>query len=84
MKEEILKKTHDSIEGGHMGVSRTIEKTKRIAIWKGMSKYIKRYVETCADCQRNKSDRKKSAGLMELYEEVTDKFQESQATDQTL
>jgi hypothetical protein len=59
-KEEmlrIIKENHDSMLGGHCGISRLIKKLKQKFVWKNMNKMVKRYVNDCDICQKAKINR---------------------------
>lgn len=55
-KLAILKQFHDDpVHGGHCGQRRLYAKIRSRYYWKSMFKTIKTYVQTCHDCQTNKS-----------------------------
>ena len=52
---EIMKQYHDDpTEGGHSGVSRTLNKIKRYYYWKNMTRDVSKYVKKCIKCQESK------------------------------
>ncbi|KAL0560863.1 hypothetical protein IC582_001277 [Cucumis melo] len=61
----LLHTFHDSIFGGHSGFLRTYERMSGELFWKGMKADIKKYVEQCGICQRNKSEATKPAGVLQ-------------------
>ena len=61
IKEEILKKNHDSVDVGHPGQHRMLELLKRNYWWPGLKEYIKIYVQGCFKCQQNKVQHQKKA-----------------------
>lgn len=55
--ENILKEYHDSPIGGHTGIKRMINKKKQKYVWKNMRQIVKKYVNNCKTCTRNKQIR---------------------------
>ncbi|PNF23589.1 hypothetical protein B7P43_G13934 [Cryptotermes secundus] len=53
-KESIIREYHESLIGGHTGISRTYERLKPYVSWPNMRRDIENYVRKCASCQRNK------------------------------
>lgn len=54
-KKELIRKFHeDPLYGGHCGITKTLSKLKRKFTWKNMSTHVKKYVESCTQCQLNK------------------------------
>jgi hypothetical protein len=64
LRQELLRIYHDDPMGGHSGPSRTIALLKRKYYWPGMGAYVKKYVDECDGCQRNKPKRHKPYGLL--------------------
>ena len=63
---EILQTLHDDqIIGGHLGRDNTYEKVSRLFFWPNMKKFVADYVRTCEICQRVKTGRQLSAGLLQ-------------------
>jgi transposase InsO family protein len=56
-QKTILKDYHDSKFGGHMGWHRTYDRIKKKYKWRGMQKYIRKYIQKCIKCQQNKSSK---------------------------
>lgn len=56
-KETVLKDFHDSVFGGHFGVTKTYDRIKKQFYWRGMKSYITKYIANCGKCQRNKVGR---------------------------
>ena len=50
IKEEILKKNHDSVDVGHPGQQRMLELLKRNHWWPGLKEDVKRYIQSCFKC----------------------------------
>ena len=61
----VLHTFHDSILGGHSGFLRTYKRMSGELFWKGMKAEVKRYVEECDICQRNKFKATKPAGVLQ-------------------
>jgi transposase InsO family protein len=55
LREEILKLFHDAPTAGHQGVSKTQKRLVTSFFWQSMRKDVRRYVSTCAVCQRTKA-----------------------------
>lgn len=55
---DIIKLYHDSLLGGHLGVSKTLKRIRTQIQWKGMRKDVRQYIEKCESCQKNKSSKK--------------------------
>jgi len=68
IKEEILKKNHDSVDVGHPGQHRMLELLKKNYWWPGPKEDIKRYVQGCIKCQQNKVQHQKEAGELHPLE----------------
>lgn len=62
---KILHTFHDSILGGHSGFLRTYKRISGELYWRGMKAEIKKYVEQCEICQRNKYEATKPAGVLQ-------------------
>ena len=65
IKKDILSLCHDQPLAGHFGTFKTYNLVKRTFYWKGMKKYIQKYVTSCDTCQRNKTARHKPFGLLQ-------------------
>lgn len=64
-KLEILRSRHDAPSAGHPGQVRTFELITRNYYWENMRKELYDYVDKCDTCQRNKSPRHKTFGLLQ-------------------
>jgi hypothetical protein len=53
-KLKIIKEYHESLIGGHTGISRTYERLKSYISWPNMRKDIENYIRQCVSCQKNK------------------------------
>lgn len=72
LKNVILKYYHDHEISGHLGITKTTNRIKKIFWWKSLYLDVKNYVNSCHLCQTCKPLNRKPAGLMtaELPEEV--------------
>ena len=55
LREEILKLLHDAPTAGHQGVTKTRKRLAESYFWPSYPKDVRRYVSTCAVCQRTKA-----------------------------
>ncbi|KAL0539505.1 hypothetical protein IC582_023720 [Cucumis melo] len=61
----LLHTFHDSVLGGHSGFLRTYKRMNGEIHWMGMKNDVKKYVEQCEICQRNKTEALTPAGLLQ-------------------
>jgi transposase InsO family protein len=61
----IVQECHDSPAAGHFGVAKTLALVKRVARWRGMSAYVKKFVRSCDVCARAKAPRHAPHGLLQ-------------------
>ena len=64
LRQLVLKYSHDAPHSGHFGERRTYEALAAEYWWPGLRKDVKRYVETCRQCQRSKALSQKPSGLL--------------------
>ena len=64
LRTEIIRLHHDTPVGGHGGQWKTVELVTRNYWWPGVTKEVKRYVEGCDACQRNKNRTEPPAGKL--------------------
>jgi len=64
LRAEIIRLHHDTPIGGHGGQWKTVELVTRNFWWPGITKEVKRYVEGCDACQRNKNHTEQPAGKL--------------------
>jgi len=64
LRTEIIRLHHDTPIGGHRGQWKTVELVTRNFWWPGITKEVKRYVEGCNTCQRNKNRTEQLAGKL--------------------
>jgi len=61
----LMAEFHNSKVGGHSGVLRTYKRIAQSFYWEAMKKDVRSYVATCDTCQRNKSEARSAAGLLQ-------------------
>ena len=64
LRAEVIMLHHDTPVGGHGGQWKTVELVTRNFWWPEVTKEIKRYVEGCNACQRNKNRTQPPAGKL--------------------
>jgi transposase InsO family protein len=60
----LIKDHHDTPLAGHPGRSKTFELLSRHYYWKTMRKQVDRYVRNCAECQKSRTGRHTSFGVL--------------------
>jgi transposase InsO family protein len=65
IKAQVLKFVHSDPMAGHSGYDKTIQRAKRDFYWKGMRREIKRFIRECDNCQQNKHENTRPAGLLQ-------------------
>ena len=68
LKDLILRRLHDDVTGGHLGVDATFDSVQRRFYWPGMYHDVQDYVSTCHICQTCRSSNSKPLGLMRSSE----------------
>ena len=68
LRLDLLKLHHDTRLAGHQGRWKTLELISRNYWWPGMSVDVKKYVQGCDTCQRNKPTRQPKFGLLQPNE----------------
>ena len=68
LRLELLKLHHDTMLAGHPGRWKTLELITRNYWWPGISVDVKKYVQGCDTCQRNKTSRQPQYGLLQPNE----------------
>jgi hypothetical protein len=71
----LLHEAHDTITSGHLGRDKTLDKLRRLYVWKGMSSDVEEYVATCPTCQAAKPCNLRPAGLLRSLPVPTDRWQ---------
>jgi len=64
LRAEIIRLHHDMPVGGHRGQWKMVELVTRNFWWPGVMKEVKRYVEGCDSCQRNKNHTEQPVGKL--------------------
>lgn len=62
---QLLREHHDTQQGGHSGVLRTMKRLARQFYWPSMHKTVADYISNCDTCQRAKSQTMSPAGLLQ-------------------
>lgn len=75
LKEEVLKKSHDDINSGHLGVRKTFYRIKKDFFWFNMLKDVKNYVNNCETCAKYKVSQQHPFGLMGQHRDVSRPWQ---------
>jgi hypothetical protein len=61
---KILRRYHDEVTSGHVGIFKTFQKIRTRYYWPKMKADVVRYVVGCKDCAQHKVEQKPPAGLM--------------------
>ncbi|KAJ9523528.1 hypothetical protein QJQ45_007191 [Haematococcus lacustris] len=64
LREHISHEMHDAKYAGHVGITKTLERVRRVFWWKTMRADVRHYVTNCDACQRNKASRQVPGGLL--------------------
>lgn len=56
-KLAIIDEFHNSPHGGHIGIRKTVTKLKQRYVWKHMRQMVKRFINACELCAKNKQTR---------------------------
>ena len=67
---------HDIEIAGHLGMDKTIEAITRHYYWPKMGKDIKKYIQTCDTCQRNKPSNQHPVGLLQPLKTPANRWEE--------
>lgn len=65
LRNRVLNFTHDDLTSGHLGLARTLHRTKQRFYWPNMHKTTEHYVATCTQCQRHKLPTTAPAGRLQ-------------------
>ena len=68
LKRTIVSKEHDTLVAGHMGQDNTVELVQRNFFWPQMDSWIRDYVRSCEDCQKDKAICHTRYGLLQPLE----------------
>jgi len=55
--KNLIKEYHATALGGHVGIKRCLNKLKQNYVWKNMSRMVKKYINDCETCSKNKITR---------------------------
>jgi len=75
LRKAVLNECHDSLLGGHFGITKTFNRVSQYYYWPGMRFDIKRHVNSCHVCLQTKIPTVKPAGLMGGQRKVDRPFQ---------
>lgn len=65
LRQEILYACHDDAMAGHLGFHKTLDRIRYRYYFPKMSYYVRRYVQSCPDCQSKKLPAVTPAGLLQ-------------------
>ena len=65
LREELVKSTHDSYIGGHVGIQNTYRRLKAHFYWPFMKKLVHQLVQHCDICKQSKAERVPYPGLLQ-------------------
>ncbi|GFY01793.1 retrovirus-related Pol polyprotein from transposon opus [Trichonephila clavipes] len=63
-RTEVLKLAHTSVFSSHMGPKKTLERIKYSFFWEGLRADVKKFCESCKECQLTRSVRIKDRSLI--------------------
>lgn len=66
--DTIFKYFHSSLIGGHLGITRTLNKIRDLFYFKGMATFITNNVKNCLTCAKAKVEQRLPAGNMSSFE----------------
>lgn len=64
---EILKEFHNGSSGGHLGITKTLEKLKQRFYWVGCQQAVADWIANCAQCIAAKGPLRRSRGQFQQY-----------------
>ena len=67
LRKDLLRETHDSKWAGHPGEERTLALLARSYYWPKIGEDVQAYVKSCLVCQMDKTERKKTVGLLQPF-----------------
>jgi transposase InsO family protein len=71
LQNDVIRLHHDEPTQGHLGIEKTIEKITRNYYIPSLHRRVKRYIQQCDSCQRNKPSRHAPYGEMKISETPT-------------
>lgn len=75
MREAALKECHDDPVSGHLGIKKSVLRTRQHYFWPSLIKDVKDHVRKCEICASHKVSQQPASGLMGKHREVTQPFQ---------
>ena len=72
--EEILREHHDSLIGGHRGVTKTYRRIREKFFWPGLKQDVTEYIRNCSGCQELKLVRIKNKEPMVITDTPIEPF----------
>ncbi|CAK1587301.1 unnamed protein product [Parnassius mnemosyne] len=75
LRRQILIECHDSPTAGHLGIKKSINRTRQHYFWPSLIKDVKDYVRKCETCSKHKPSQLPPIGKMGKHKEVTEPFQ---------
>ena len=67
LRKFVLKQVHDSVTGGHLGITKTLSKVTSRFFWHKMRKNVEVWCKTCDLCASRKMPQKKPKAPMKQY-----------------
>jgi Integrase zinc binding domain len=64
-KTEVLRKEHDIATTGHPRRRKMYKTLRQGFYWIGMKREIEKYAQTCEECQKDKTLKRRKAGLLQ-------------------
>jgi transposase InsO family protein len=68
IRTSLISEAHDPATSGHLGINKTFDRLAEDFYWPGQRADVTEFVVSCTKCQANKSENKKTAGLMQPIE----------------
>lgn len=75
LRDHILPASHYEPSSGHLGVTRTLLRTRQSYFWPHLRQDVKQYVRTCRDCQGRKTALVGPTGLLHPIDPPLSSFQ---------
>jgi hypothetical protein len=81
LRTKVISAFHDSVVGGHSGITTTYQRVKRMLWWQGLKTDVESFVKQCSVCQQAKSEKQLPTGLLQplhvptgAYKDITIDF----------
>jgi hypothetical protein len=65
LRTKVISAFHDSVVGGHSGITATYQRVKRMFWWQGLKTDVESFVKQCSVCQQAKSEKQLPTGLLQ-------------------